>query len=72
MRMNEREKTFWILFASFLLLLVTSFEEMILMLRLPNIETVMFFIGILAVTIFNGLCAWVVYKEVKEHKEVKK
>jgi hypothetical protein len=66
--MNEREKTFWILFASFLLLLVTSFEEMIIMLRLPNIETVMFFIGILAVTIFDGLLAWIVYKEVKSNE----
>jgi hypothetical protein len=67
-RMNERKRTFWILFASFLLLLVTSFEEMIIMLRLPNIETIMFFVGILAVTIFDGLLAWAVYKEIKSNE----
>jgi tryptophan-rich sensory protein len=66
--MNEREKTFWILFASFLLLLVTSFEWMMLMLKLPNIETIMFFIGILAVTIFDGLLTWAVYKEIKNER----
>lgn len=66
--MNERKRTFWILFASFLLLLVTSFEEMIIMLRLPNIETIMFFVGILAVTIFDGLLAWAVYKEIKSNE----
>jgi K+-sensing histidine kinase KdpD len=58
MRMNEREKTFWILFASFLLLLVTLFEVMMLMLKLPNIEMIMFFIGVLAVTMFDGLLAY--------------
>jgi tryptophan-rich sensory protein len=67
--MNEREKTFWILFAAFLLLLVTSFEWMMLMLKLPDIETIMFFIGILAVTIFDGLLVWVVRKEVVADKK---
>jgi ABC-type multidrug transport system permease subunit len=64
--MNKGKRMFWILFAWFLLLLVTSFEGMMLMLKLPNIETITLFIGILAVTIFYGLLAWAVYKEVKK------